>query len=114
MNIIESRTLTHARGLLQACGWIQGRSRTTDGYCLTGACKRASGGGNTVKYRDATSALFTCLPDECRERWAPKPSDHPIRMRTRQVSALIEWNDTPYRTKEEVLDLFNRALEATA
>lgn len=81
--------LVAARNLIDRGGWIQGAVLTSDGRCAVGAL------------RDTGGALDT--------------NDEPFWILRRQVgTALSRWNDTPGRTKAEVLAAFDKAIAATA
>ena len=96
-------TLAEARKLI-AQGWTQGEyKRVVNGvecWCISGAMGQAAPG---YKPRDlAFAALFLSL----------RVDDFYLSSSTN----LIEWNDAPGRTQEDVLDLIDRAIakEATA
>lgn len=89
------KALQHAADLIEKKGWIQGSyGDHVHGFCSIGAL-------NTVAdpdvYYQATQRLAITVPEEfCRRL---KPS----------IQRIIEYNDTPGRTKEEVLQLFRKA-----
>lgn len=83
-------TLLAVRRLLVQKGWIQGDYRSKKGYCLVGALKEINGG---YELR-AKKRLRTFLPGST---WDGV---------TRR---LVQYNDTPGRTKKEVLSLLTVA-----
>ena len=95
-------TLEGARGLIMASGWTQGEPGDDEtGWCAMGAVCEASDKVDGDPYFQAIDALTSALPGS--------PVDN-----TTNSRLLSQRNDDAERTKEEVLDLFNRALEATA
>jgi hypothetical protein len=97
-----SQILQEARARL-AARWIQGSLMTVDseptpGYCLLGSLPRDE---KNPAVRAVVQLLFTLSGDpSCR-----------LASLNDQVMALIGWNDHPFRTQEEVLALFDQALE---
>lgn len=93
-------TLQAARDLLDANEWCQGRyTRPCEddpdktGFCALGALIHSNIGGRG--YSAARLALLEALPLD------DSPRQH-----------VAEWNDTPGRTKNEVLALYDRAIGA--
>ena len=94
-------TLAEARKLI-AQGWTQGKyKRVVDGvecWCISGAMGQSA---PDYKPRDlAFAALFRAL----------RADDFYLSSSTN----LIEWNDAPGRTQEEVLALIDRAIAKEA
>lgn len=78
--------LERAKNLINAHGWTQGTYGSEDeGFCLMGAVSRAN---DDVIPWGAIDHLVSALGSE----------------------QIIGWNDTFGRTKEEVLDLFDRTI----
>lgn len=95
--------LVAARNLLEREGWVQRRGVTENGRCAVGATGCVAGltpescpVGAFDAFREANNALAVVL----RERG--------------ESARVVDWNDTPGRTKEEVLALFARAIALTA
>lgn len=102
-------TLIEARRLIAEVGWTQGfYARTDTGtliefdsplascFCMVGALRRACG-----------LPLKTChLPATYRLLKAARLVDN-----NRSLQYLVDWNDKPGRTKEEVLAAFDKAIE---
>ena len=106
--------LKEVRRLIAEVGWTQGASaklacgvrvspcaKEAACFCLDGAVSRATNYGffrkseNRLRYTAAATALLCALlpPDLGR-------------------TSYVEWNDRPGRTKEDVLALIDRAIEA--
>lgn len=74
----ERQVLLDAADILEERGWIQGFSRTSDGYCIMGAL-------------DAASAVT-------------EPARNALFMLAYKIGGPVpQWNDTPGRTKEEAI-----------
>lgn len=90
--------LTHARDTIEA-GWCQGRgvlvrSHGGTAYCAVAAIAKASRSDSGF----AICALLRAIPEA-----APTPLGY-------ETKSIVRWNDTPGRTKEEVLAVFDRAI----
>lgn len=135
------RTLDGARRLLEqaralvATGWVQeafyvvrgrhGETRPVSpfglllltrsdvvGACLVGAVAHASAGvdrrsGRRAQAAAAVDALHAALTGE-----EPADTTHPVG-RSARVRDLAAWNDEPGRTREDVLELLDRAVSRT-
>lgn len=84
--------LREARDILIEEGWTQGAYVTPRGYCAVGACSHVS----PARY---ASPITTSIIMPLWEALAAEGIDY-----------IFEWNDAPGRTKEEVIDLFDRAI----
>ena len=87
--------------------------RPVTGACLVGAVVQAAGGPATVRSQLVQRTLdltwHALREDPVRPvHWSPGP-----RIRMMQLLELTHWNDTPGRTREEVVDLL-RAGQRTA
>lgn len=98
-----AETLRRARDLLLEKGWTQGTFDNTHGYCTLGACHYSFPQETPTSLRDATcstmrNVLFTTIQ-------ATYGAEHPA-----ESMSVIIWNDTPGRTKDEVLAVFDQAI----
>lgn len=82
--------LKRAKERLETRGWVQGNFETARGCCAVGAII-----AETLHNNDAFYAAENAL-DEALGMYAV---------------LITEWNDDPSRTKEEVLSLFDKAIE---
>lgn len=80
-------TLCKARNLIDRHGWCQHSFARGGMYCTLGAIKAVAK-----------------LDYQCRE----------VLLSVLKVESVANWNDAPGRTKQEVLDAFDRAIAATA
>lgn len=92
--------LREAALVLKTRGWIQGRDRNEDGYCLVGALIQAR-----VVHLD----LFP----EARQEVLDAHSEAYNRLYLELADAdyndsITGWNDAPERTKDEVVELLER------
>lgn len=69
--------------LLEKKGWIQGKARSKDGYCLVYAIDKC------------------CFDDDA--FWEMRDKLYKHLRNIGQDASLQSWNDTPGRTKEEVI-----------
>ena len=81
------------------------KSRPVTGACLVGAVVQAGGGPPAARSQMVQRTLdltWHALRDDPDRpvRWSPGPD-----VRMLQVRDLTRWNDTPGRTRDEVLDL---------
>ncbi len=83
------KKLRRARALI-AAGWTQGAYAISGCYCAQGALTKAGIGERTFRLHIDGQSL------------------HPMV----STSALIEWNDTHGRTKEDVLAMFDASIAA--
>jgi len=90
----EQTSLRRAADLIEEHGWVQGEyGNKRKGYCVIGALGREA---LPMTYHDAVVRLDAALPDTFPEK-------------TSRFQRLVEWNDTPGRTRDEVLQLFRKA-----
>ncbi|WIF20579.1 hypothetical protein SEA_JFLIX2_89 [Rhodococcus phage Jflix2] len=98
----DQESLRRAADLIEKHGWIQGDyGDMSQGYCAIGALSRAalataSDGTYDGSLHLLEAAIPTTFPDNP-NTWSGK------------FSRVVEWNDTPGRTREEVLQLFRKA-----
>jgi len=83
-------TLLTAAGVLERCGWTQGQARSLTGALCIGAALAVAADGDEDAELHATVALAELVP------W---PS-------------LVEWNDEPERTRDDVVGLLRFAAVA--
>lgn len=92
MKICTTRdVLIETKRVLQTHDWLQGRATNANhtAFCLLGAIEHV---GAALYLREcATNIIRRMLPN----------------------SGIAQWNDTYGRTKEEVIDLLNQAIERT-
>jgi len=81
------RHLIEARKLIER-GWCQGDDEFRGSYCMMGAITRVA---------PNCSAVFA--------------ADNVLRKVIGEFSSVADWNDSPSRTKAEVLAAFDRAVE---
>ena len=99
----EHEVLVKARNLLDRDGWTQGRFGDVGGpYCARGALVVAAGAP-----RPAT------VPPS-RHCGALNSAYHLLQLIVGVETIGADWNDTPGRTKEEVLAAFDAAIAETA
>jgi hypothetical protein len=114
-------------------GWVQGRwwevtagghPGHVDGACLVGALIRAGSGRNSENSKNSesgeNSATGRAVDAVYDALWAsrgqPAPTTHLIpspQVRLARVRMLTQWNDSPERTKSEVMTVIDRAISAT-
>jgi hypothetical protein len=106
-------TLEKAADILETVGWTQGASVHYEpapdgslthiaGFCATGALYRARCNG--IEYDNAVSAMaYEIVGDYTDPRLDGKSWLIGLRSAT-----VVEWNDTPGRTKYEVIDMMRR------
>ena len=96
------RYLSKVRKLLAEEGWVQGKSRSPHGYCLSGAL---SHGVHSIVCKDEpdaarctgdTKRLYNLFKAEIQERMPPGSWG---------IISIERWNDDSKRTYEEVLGL---------
>lgn len=88
VNVVKLEAiLKRARGFI-ADGWCQGSMYIGDSVCLVGGVDRAA--QNSSDYHAVLLYLQLFLPD--------------------RAMYLTSWNDRPERTKEEVLELYDKAI----
>ena len=82
--------LKAAKALLVKRGWVQEEYSNANGYCLLGAISKAAAGSNA------------------------NPAFVVVRrvLRIKGLDTIAGWNDRPDRTKEEVLKVLDRAIQA--
>lgn len=90
--------LEYARHLIDKRGWMQGGFSNLHGYCVTGACIQATG-RITSWYSDLFDELAKHLEGDLDDNLS-------------SWSHLVRFNDHEERTKEEVLGLIDKTLEA--
>lgn len=90
-----AKALQQAAKLIEEKGWIQGSyGDHVHGFCSIGALGTVT---DHETYYPATQVLAGAVPEEfCPQL---KPS----------IQRIIEWNDTPGRTRSEVVQLFRKA-----
>ena len=98
MNVAE--TLDRACGVIEMLGWRQGNDVGGTTVCAHQAINRACRATESHEYAFAMAAVGRALAVD----WNYKNGW--------DASIIWEWNDTPGRTKEEVLAMF-RAVAAT-
>ncbi len=82
--------LTRARALVEK-GWIQKCMRSRDGVCIMGAVEHLA---ENLLYQRVNILLIQAITEQQGRKMLP-----------------AEYNDTPDRTKEEVLAVYDRAIE---
>lgn len=93
--------LIAARQLLVDVGWVQGDFSKSDsaqkciGYCAAGA-------------------LYEITQNQAPQLTSPARQLLGLTVESLGAEGLLHFNDTPGRTKEEVLALFDRAIEAAS
>lgn len=89
------KALQNAAKLIEARGWIQGSyGDHVHGFCSVGALNTAT---DTETYYPAAQRLAKAVPKE----FCPQ-----LKV---SINRVIEYNDTPGRTRDEVLQLFRKA-----
>ncbi len=92
------KLLTEARGLIENNGWCQGALWNNSGeYCIYGALFHVHCGS---PHGNVTSILAEARTSLCLASKAQPATP----------SGLVKWNNTPGRTKEEVLAAFDKAI----
>lgn len=91
--------LTAARAMIVTNGWVRGVYEGDCGVCAVGAIRRA--GADYDMETTAVRALFKCLPDVHKVALGP-------------FSAVFNWNDHVARSADDVLALFDRAIEVSS
>lgn len=98
--------LTDARDLIEGHGWVQKKFGTSgDGFCLVGSLVQASG---VAMNRHRQQGLD---PPKTREHEALA-----LILKLIEGDSLhdvVEWNDREGRTREQVLELLETAIECT-
>lgn len=94
-------TLRNARGYIEQ-GWCQGElyHGNHEQHCTIGAIRMALGWHYPSKnplYNKSIRRLVAALPEQHR--------------RSSLVYSVMKWNDAPLRTKEEVLELLDKAIQ---
>lgn len=84
------KLLNDAADLIEEEGWIQGEEHNSGGYCAIGALKRISGS----EWPHITKAHIVAVGA----------------LSSRVASPIVDWNDAPGRTKEEVVNTLREAL----
>jgi hypothetical protein len=119
MNTVDA--LTQARVLIET-GWCQGSAaKMSDGrecfahsehacqFCPTGAVARVTWPWEDDDLKDelwhANHDSWEALSKAIREEYGWNMSEHP------PWTVIQDWNDEPGRTKNEVLEMFDRAIE---
>jgi hypothetical protein len=118
MNTVDA--LTQARVLIET-GWCQGSAaKTGDGrecfahsehacqFCPTGAVTRVTWPwepDDDPELWEANNLAWEALAKAIRNEYGWDMSEH------LPWSVIQDWNDEPGRTKEEVLEMFDRAIE---
>lgn len=100
-------TLTRAKELINEKGWAKGAYQDSDGcLCALGAVRAAS-------HPEGHVYELSSLSDEQYElMW--ESASHLAKFVPILGALVHEFNDHPDVTKEDVLDLFDRAIEAAA
>lgn len=113
MNENVIKVLTGAKKLLEEKGWTQGAlSSYHDGYCVVGALSESAAAMNADDRDTAYSAAILALY-KATGFYNPIYSTA-ITLSERAVYTsqyIFEWNDYPERTKDEVLAVFDGAIE---
>ena len=141
LRLAEARALLERAREVVAGGWVQdafyvvrdrgGRFRPVSplgllmlsrgdvaGACLVGAVAHASAGSERRDRRGPAALAVDTLWDTLAEqsgRWGMPPAGqapHPA-ARAARVRDLAQWNDEPQRTRQEVLELIDRAVSRT-
>lgn len=95
-----AESLRQARDLLLNKGWVQYTFNSTNGYCILNACHTVvKNGYNQPAHNMLLSDMRSALHDTLKE--SSESSDLPY---------VMEWNDTPGRTLDEVLALFDQTI----
>lgn len=90
-----TKALKNAAKLIEERGWIQGSyGDHVNGFCSIGALDKAT---DTDTYYPAARRLAEAVPKE----FCPQ-----LKV---SINRVIEYNDTPGRTRDEVLQLFRKA-----
>lgn len=113
MEVLEA--LREGRALIEK-GWTQGRaardrlgnpcwveSGLAASYCTTGAASAVTWDCPEVLFSEVLDALTGALADLWEVELGSRPWD--------SVDALVKWNDSPGRSKNEVLRLWDRAIQ---
>jgi hypothetical protein len=141
LRLAEARALLERAREVVAAGWAQdafyvvrdpqGRLRPVSpfgllllsradvaGACLVGAVAHASAGADRRDRRGPAALAVDTLWDTLGEqagRWGLSPAAHAPHpaARASRVRDLAHWNDEPQRTRQDVLDLIDRAVSRT-
>lgn len=85
--------LIEAKNLINISGWKQGEYGDEDqGFCTVGALVHADKDGDFDTYVSAAKALKQALKD------------------SGYITDVAAWNDAATRTKDQVLDIFDKAV----
>lgn len=108
----QKQALRKIKSTLLKYGWIQGAFENGDGaVCLLGAVRKVERGGkpetSVEKGRNYVPGVRGLLQKAIAEK-------HRQEYPTSLVPATASWNDTKGRTKEEVLEVVDTALEKAA
>lgn len=93
--------LVSAKNLINIEGWIQYEPHNPYGYCIVGALREVAG-------------WEKCMRDENRYNAYVKASaavSDAIKSIAEKTTAIPDWNDSSSRTKQEVLDMFDKAVQ---
>jgi hypothetical protein len=91
----SSEILFIAKNLLLTKGWVQGNYISTKGYCLSGCLSYATPGSKDRQefYKACEIVSKTIDPQQ----------------KVGMLHVLESYNDQPYRTKEHVLEILDKA-----
>jgi hypothetical protein len=99
-------TLIRARQILAEDGWCQGALRDHRGrVCAIGALMM----GCVLPWGDR-SQILPAVGVLAEANQLPPADDHPYPPEARLQISVVRWNNAADRTKEEVLDAFDRAI----
>lgn len=106
--ITEIDILRTAKNYIEQYGWIQGESGNKEsGFCSLGAADRA--GIDIFSEKQGTDDLFSwVLPWGVMEKAANCLDDE---ARNRGAISIVRYNDAPGRTKQDIIAVFNMAIE---
>ena len=93
-----SNTLGQAAALIEKVGWIRGQYSSEHGYCAVGAITWAA--RDHVDKEQAQSKLATVI----KERFGTEFLDskqYPLD----DWAVIVTWNDDPFRTRDDVVNL---------
>jgi len=82
-------------------GWIQEEFENDDGYCLVGAVRASAELQSSVKASTNEEKVNTYIVAAISEEWVGYEPDS---------DGIIEFNDDPDRTHEDILEVMDRAI----
>lgn len=106
-NELLHKTAKRARDILSREGWIQGAQSTEDGWCWMGALHRAL---LAELYTGLHYPLILLSPNSGMHEFAQALNF----TGPEAVTKAVNWNDTPGRTKEQVLARLDKLIAETA